>query len=157
MTLGNIGTLLYFFFALRHARDKGFLHGLPSRQTLWKQFQLSLPSSLQQLFFSAGVVGLLWIVSRIGSTPLLPSQIVLFSLTKLMVTFLVTYFFLIIAAAILSWVGGSMRHPFIPLVYQLTEPVMRPIRKIIPPIAGIDLSPLFALIGIRFLLLLLGW
>jgi len=62
-----IGTLLYFFFALRHARDKGFLHRLPSRQTLWKQFKLSLPSSLQQLFFSAGVVALLWIVSRVGT------------------------------------------------------------------------------------------
>ena len=62
-----IGTLLYFFFAWRHARDKGFLHRLPSRQVLWQQFRLSLPSSLQQLFFSAGVVGLLWIVSRVGT------------------------------------------------------------------------------------------
>ena len=62
-----IGTLLYFFFAWRHARDKGFLHRRPSRQVLWQQFRLSLPSSLQQLFFSAGVVGLLWIVSRIGT------------------------------------------------------------------------------------------
>jgi len=62
-----IGTLIYFFFALRHARGSGFLHRLPSRQVLWQQFRLSLPSSLQQLFFSAGVVGLLWIVSRIGT------------------------------------------------------------------------------------------
>jgi len=62
-----IGTLLYFFFAWRHARDKGFLHRLPSRPVLWQQFRLSLPSSLQQLFFSAGVVGLLWIVSRVGT------------------------------------------------------------------------------------------
>jgi len=62
-----IGTLLYLFFAWRHARDKGFLHRLPSRRVLWQQFKLSLPASLQQLFFSAGVVGLLWIVSRIGT------------------------------------------------------------------------------------------
>jgi putative MATE family efflux protein len=62
-----IGTLVYFFFAWRHARDKGFLHRRPSRQVLWQQFRLSLPSSLQQLFFSAGVVGLLWIVSRVGT------------------------------------------------------------------------------------------
>jgi putative MATE family efflux protein len=62
-----IGTLLYLFFAWRHARDKGFLHRLPSRQVLWQQFRLSLPASLQQLFFSAGVVGLLWIVSRVGT------------------------------------------------------------------------------------------
>lgn len=62
-----IGTVLYFLFALRHAQDKGFLHGLPSRQTLWRQFRLSLPSSLQQFFFAAGLVALMWIVSRIGT------------------------------------------------------------------------------------------
>lgn len=62
-----IGTLLYFFFAWRHARDKGFLHRLPSRSTLWQQFRLSLPSSLQQFFFAAGLVALMWIVSQIGT------------------------------------------------------------------------------------------
>lgn len=62
-----IGTSIYFFFALRHARDKGFLHGMPSRSTLWQQFTLSLPASLQQLFFAAGLVTLVWIVGRIGT------------------------------------------------------------------------------------------
>jgi len=98
-----------------------------------------------------------WLVSRFASSPLNFSQVLLLSITKLLATLLMTYFFLIIAAVILSWVGGRMRHPVIPLVFQLTEPVLRPIRKVIPPIAGFDLSPIFALIGIRFLLLLLGW
>ena len=62
-----IGTGLYFFFAYRHARDKGFLHRLPNRSTLWQQFKLSLPSSIQQLFFSAGLVTLMWIMSQIGT------------------------------------------------------------------------------------------
>jgi putative MATE family efflux protein len=62
-----IGTLLYFFFAWRHARDKGFLQRLPSRSTLLQQFRLSLPSSLQQFFFAAGLVTLMWIVSQIGT------------------------------------------------------------------------------------------
>ncbi|MGD8347490.1 MAG: MATE family efflux transporter, partial [Lysobacterales bacterium] len=62
-----IGTALYFFFAFRHAMDKGFLHGVPSRSTLWQQFRLSLPSSMQQLFFSAGLVTLVWIVGQIGT------------------------------------------------------------------------------------------
>jgi len=98
-----------------------------------------------------------WIASRISSSPLNFQQIVVFSIMKLAATLLMTYFFLIIASVILSWVGARMRHPVVPLVYQLTEPVLRPFRKIIPPIAGIDLSPLFALIAIRFLLLLIGW
>ncbi len=62
-----IGTGLYFFFAIRHASDKGFLHRIPSRSTLWQQFKLSLPASLQQLFFSAGLVTLVWIVGQIGT------------------------------------------------------------------------------------------
>ena len=98
-----------------------------------------------------------WIASRISSSPLAIEQIFMFSLVKLVATLLMTYFFLIIASVILSWVGAQMRHPVIPLVYQLTEPVLRPFRKVIPPIAGLDLSPLFALIAIRFLLLLIGW
>ncbi len=83
-----IGTLLYFFFALRHARDKGFLHRVPSRQTLWKQFRLSLPSSLQQLFFSAGVVGLLWIVSRIGTAEIAALNVLMtFHITAILPAF----------------------------------------------------------------------
>ena len=62
-----IGTALYFFFAYRRARDKGFLHRIPSRSILWQQFRLSLPASLQQVFFSAGLVVLMWIVSQIGT------------------------------------------------------------------------------------------
>jgi MATE family multidrug resistance protein len=62
-----VGTALYFFFAIRHAHDKGFLHRIPSRSTLWQQFKLSLPSSLQQLFFSLGLVTLIWIMSQIGT------------------------------------------------------------------------------------------
>ncbi len=62
-----IGTGLYFFFAYRHARDKGFLERIPTRSTLWQQFKLSLPASLQQVFFSAGLVTLMWIVSQIGT------------------------------------------------------------------------------------------
>jgi YggT family protein len=86
-----------------------------------------------------------------------PAQILTYALIKLGVTLLMTYFILVIAIVILSWIGARARHPLIPLLYQLTEPVLRPFRRFVPPIAGIDLSPLFALIMIRFLLLLLGW
>jgi len=98
-----------------------------------------------------------WIASRLSSSPLNVEQIMMFSLMKLAATLLMTYFILIIASAILSWFGSRVRHPIVPLVYQLTEPVLSPLRKIIPPIAGIDLTPVFALIAIRFLLLLIGW
>lgn len=83
--------------------------------------------------------------------------LLLFVLKKLLFTLLMTYFVLIIARVIVSWIAQQSRHPIVPLIYQLTEPVLRPISKLIPPISGIDLSPLIALIALRFLLLLLGW
>ena len=83
--------------------------------------------------------------------------LLLFAMRKLVITLLLTYLVLIIARVIVSWIANQSRHPLIPLIYQLTEPVLRPFSKVVPPIGGIDLSPLFALIALRFLLLLLGW
>jgi putative MATE family efflux protein len=83
-----IGTGLYFFFAMRHAHDKGFLHGIPSRTMLRQQFRLSLPSSLQQLFFSAGLVTLVWIVGRIGTAEVAAINILMtFHITAMLPAF----------------------------------------------------------------------
>jgi len=83
--------------------------------------------------------------------------LLVFAIKKLLVTLLMTYFVLIIARVVVSWIANQSRHPLIPLIYQLTEPVLKPINRLIPSIGGIDLSPLFVLIALRFLLLLLGW
>jgi YggT family protein len=97
-----------------------------------------------------------WAMSVLSPLNWTPVQVFLFSAVNLVAMLLWTYFILIIAMVVLSWFGQTWRHPIIPLVYQLTGPVLRPIQKIIPPISGIDLAPLFALIIIRFLLLLIG-
>ena len=83
-----IGTGIYFFFAYRHARDKGFLDRIPSRSTLWQQFKLSLPSSIQQLFFSAGLVTLMWIVSQIGTAEIAAVNVLMtFHITAILPAF----------------------------------------------------------------------
>jgi len=102
------------------------------------------------------IAGLL-VISAINSFQFAWSQLALLAATKLLLAVLWLYFFLILAMVILSWVGGRFRHPIVPLVFQLTIPVLRPFQKLIPPIGGIDLSPLFAMIAIRFLILLLGY
>jgi YggT family protein len=53
--------------------------------------------------------------------------------------------------AILSWVNPDPHHPVSSLLHNLTFPVLRPIKKYIPPISGIDLSTLVALIGLMFI------
>ena len=83
-----IGTGIYFFFALRHAQGKGFLRGWPSFRTLQQQFMLSLPSSLQQLFFAAGLVTLMWILGRIGTAEVAAANVLMtFHLTALLPSF----------------------------------------------------------------------
>lgn len=97
------------------------------------------------------------IISQISGAGFEIQFMLVFAVRKLLVALLMTYFVLVIARVIISWIGSQSRHPLIPLIYQLTEPVLRPFSKLIPPIGGIDLSPLLALIALRFLLLLLGW
>ncbi len=97
------------------------------------------------------------IISQLGQADFGLQFLLLFAIKKLLVTLLVTYFVLIIARVIVSWIANQSRHPLIPLIYQLTEPVLKHFSRLVPPIGGVDLSPLFALIALRFLLLLLGW
>jgi len=97
------------------------------------------------------------IINLLGKTEFGFQFLFLFAIQKLLIALLLTYFVLIIARVIVSWIANRSQHPLIPLIYQLTEPVLRPISKVLPPMGGIDLSPLFALIALRALLLLLGW
>lgn len=65
------------------------------------------------------------------------------------------YFFAILINIILSWVAPGTHHPAAALLYQLTEPVMQPFRKLIPPMGGIDLSPILVFLGINIIQILL--
>ena len=97
------------------------------------------------------------IINQIGQSEFSMQFLLLFALRKLLFSLIMMYFVLIIARVIISWIASQSHHPLIPLIYQLTEPVLRPISRLVPPLGGIDLSPLIALIALRFLLLLLGW
>jgi putative MATE family efflux protein len=96
------GTALYFFFALRHARDKGFMQKRPSADLLWRQLKLSLPSSIQQLFFAAGLVTLVWIVGQIGTQEVAAINVLMtFHITAILPAFG-------IALAVTTLVGNAL-------------------------------------------------
>ncbi|WP_106475844.1 YggT family protein [Phytohalomonas tamaricis] len=61
------------------------------------------------------------------------------------------YFFAMIIMIILSWVAPQANHPGALLVYQITEPVMSPVRRVIPPLGMIDLSPIVVFLLINIL------
>ncbi len=61
------------------------------------------------------------------------------------------YEFLIIVRVVLSWVPHNNRHKAAILLRDVTNPVMVPLRRIIPNLGGIDFSPILIIIGIEFL------
>lgn len=79
--------------------------------------------------------------------------ITLFSLLAMLATF---YFYLLFAMIILSWVAQGNYSPAVILIQQLSEPFMAPFRKILPPISGIDLSPIIAFLAIKIFEIILG-
>jgi len=70
-------------------------------------------------------------------------------------TLLRTYFYAILLYALLSLIAPGGYSPFQSVLASICEPVLRPFRRLIPAIAGIDLSPLWAVIAIQAILLLL--
>ena len=60
------------------------------------------------------------------------------------------YFFALLAMIILSWVAPGSGNPAVYLLYQITEPVAAPVRRLLPNMGGIDFSPilLFILINV---------
>ena len=61
------------------------------------------------------------------------------------------YSFVVIAAVLLSWIPIDPRNPLVRVVNALTEPVLRPIRAVLPSAMGLDFSPLVLLLGLQLL------
>ncbi|MBN4080364.1 YggT family protein [Beggiatoa alba] len=61
------------------------------------------------------------------------------------------YIFGIIILAIISWINPMGYNPIISLLGQVINPVMQPVRRLIPPTSGLDLSPMIALITLIFI------
>lgn len=61
------------------------------------------------------------------------------------------YFYIIIARALISWVNPDPYNPIVRFLYQATEPVLYRIRRWVPYLGGIDLSPIIAMLVIKFL------
>lgn len=59
------------------------------------------------------------------------------------------YFFALLAMIIASWVAPTSRHPALLLLFQLTEPVMAPFRRMLPNMGGLDFSPILVFILIN--------
>lgn len=65
--------------------------------------------------------------------------------------FLKIFFYALIISVILSWVAPGSSNPGAQLTYQICEPLLAQIRKVLPDLGGIDISPIFAFIAINLI------
>jgi YggT family protein len=63
------------------------------------------------------------------------------------------YSWVVIAAALITWVSPDPRNPIVIFLHRVTEPVLQPVRRMLPPwkTGGLDLSPMIVLIAIQFI------
>ncbi len=57
----------------------------------------------------------------------------------------------ILARVLLSWVRVSPYHPAVELLYRITEPILAPLRRAIPSVGMVDISPVIALILLQLI------
>jgi YggT family protein len=65
--------------------------------------------------------------------------------------FLKIFFFALIVSVILSWVAPGSYNPAAQLINQICEPLLMPIRRLLPNLGGLDISPIFAFIALNLL------
>ena len=99
------------------------------------------------LAFLVQVIGYFFIFLLItGAIVVNPLIYVIYGLVGIIDVLLNCYFFAILILVVLSWVAPGSYHPGAQLLQQITEPVMRPVRNLIPSAGGLDFSPMIVML-----------
>lgn len=122
----------------------------PVRRIIPGLFGVDIASII--LAYSLQVIenALLFFLKGISVSPVL---LLWHSIGSLLTLVLYIYFFAILVQVIISWVSPGTYNPATALIHHITEPVMRPARKILPPFSGFDLSPILVFIVLNLLIM----
>ena len=127
----------------------------PMRRVIPGFFRLDLASVLVALVFEL-VLQVILVALR-GANPFENAGAVLpvllfYSFVELVRLSIYIFMVAILIQAVLSWVAAH--HPVAPFFDALTRPLLRPIRKVLPLIGGVDISPIFAFLFLQLMLLI---
>ncbi|MDX1802954.1 MAG: YggT family protein [Alcanivorax sp.] len=89
-----------------------------------------------------------------GIPSLADPRLIIYTFRELASLILNYVFWAVLVRVILSWVAPDPYNPLVRVIVQITEPVMAPVRKLLPPMGGVDFSPLVILLGIQLLQIL---
>lgn len=78
-------------------------------------------------------------------------QLLVWSIIAVTSLFLKIFFFALIISVILSWIAPGSYNPAVVLINQICEPLLAPIRRFMPNLGGLDLSPIFGFLALRLI------
>ncbi len=120
---------------------------LPLRRVLPPVGKVDTASVVAVVLVAVIKVAILWPLTTYGTPG--PEQWVRYIALELLNALLSTYLYAIILYALLSLIAPGGYSPLQSVLASVCEPVLRPFRRVIPPIAGIDFSPLWAILIIK--------
>ncbi len=115
---------------------------------------IDLATLVLALIIQFVIINLLYLL--LGGMMPNPVSALVWSLIGIAATIVKVYFFSILVSIIFSWIAPSSNHPALALLQQINEPVMAPVRKLLPPMGGLDLSPILVFILINVFTILLN-
>ncbi|WP_324732289.1 YggT family protein [Pseudomonas paeninsulae] len=80
-----------------------------------------------------------------------PLQLLIWSIIGVTALFIKVFFFALIISVILSWVAQGSHNPAAELINQICEPLLAPIRRMLPSLGGLDLSPIVAFLMLNLI------
>ena len=125
---------------------------LPMRRIIPSAGRVDTSALLLMLLLQMAALGL---IALLRGSEISVGALLILSFAELLTLLLNIFLFAILIQVIMSWINPGAYNPAVSLLYSLTEPVLGPCRRLVPPFSGIDLSPLVALIAIQLAKMLL--
>lgn len=85
-----------------------------------------------------------------------PANLMVWAAIAVVAAVLKLYFFTILVSIIFSWIAPTSQHPALILLHQINEPVLGPIRRLLPAMGGLDFSPIIVFISLNILEILIS-
>jgi YggT family protein len=99
----------------------------------------------------------LWLLASITNTPAGLPILIVVAILQLAELLIYIFIFALIVQAIISWVAPmqAYENPAVSILQDLTRPLLRPVRRVLPSVGMVDLSPLVVIIGLYVVLIIL--
>jgi YggT family protein len=119
---------------------------VPARRVLPSVAGLDTPTLVVLLVLEIAAT---WLLLRLMGLIVPVTDLLFWSLLRLVALTVWFYTIALFIYVLLSWFGDRGMNPMSALLAQIVEPILRPVRRLLPPIGGLDLSPLLVILVLQ--------